>query len=451
MKRFDYDLFVIGAGSGGVAASRRAAALGARVAIAEASRVGGTCVIRGCVPKKLLVYASEFSDAFEDAAGFGWTVPEPSFAWSGLIAAKNREIDRLNGIYLRMLAGSGVALLEGKAALLDRHTIAIGGRQVSAENILIATGGHAVRPDIPGADLAITSNEALDLAVLPKRVLVVGGGYIACEFAGIFNGVGAKVIQIYRGEQILRGFDRECRDFLADELVRRGIDLRTRCDIAGIERRAGALRATLKDGTGLDVDAVLMATGRRPNTQGLGLDAAGVKLGAKGEVVVDAFSRSNVQNIHAIGDVTDRMNLTPVAINEGRAFAETVFARNPRRIDYRFVPRAVFSQPPLTSVGLSEEEARAAEHEIDLYKAAFRPMKHTLSGRETRSLMKLVVDAKTDVVLGVHMVGADAPEIVQSLAVALVCGATKAQFDATVALHPTAAEEFVTMREKWKP
>jgi glutathione reductase (NADPH) len=451
MARYDYDLFVIGAGSGGVAASRRAAAHGAKAGIAEDSRVGGTCVIRGCVPKKLLTYAAHYAADFEDAAAYGWSVGRAEFDWPTLIANKDKEIDRLNGIYIRMLKTAGVALHEARATMIDAHTLEVGGKRVTAETILIATGARPVKPPIPGADLAITSNEAFQLPALPKHVVMVGGGYIAVEFAGIFAGLGAKVTQLYRGEQILRGFDRDIRDTLAEEMRRTGIDLRVKTDVTRIEKKDCALSLALTTGDGLDADCVMMATGRKPNTAQIGLEAAGVALGAEGAVAVDDWSRTSVANVYAIGDVTNRMALTPVAINEGRAFADTLYGKTPRKMSYETVPTAVFSNPPVGTVGSTEEAARRRYGAVDVYKANFRPMKHTLTGRQEKTMMKLVVDPKTDKVLGAHMVGADAPEIIQGVAIGLVCGATKAQFDATVAIHPSAAEEFVTMREKWTP
>jgi glutathione reductase (NADPH) len=447
MERYDYDLFVIGGGSGGVRAGRVAAAHGARVAVAEEYRYGGTCVIRGCIPKKLFVYASHFREDFEDAAAYGWRLgDEPRFDWAALVANKDREIERLSGLYRKALAGVGATVLDGRAVLADPHTIDLGGRRITAGTILIATGGRPQRPDDPGADLAITSNEAFHLDRLPGRVLVVGGGYIAVEFAGIFNGLGAKTVLAYRGEQILRGFDDDVRHFLAGELRKKGIDIRLRTTVRRLAREAGAIAAELSDGTRPLVDQVLYAVGRVPNTAGLGLEAAGVALDDKGAVVVDGDSRSSVPHIYAVGDVTNRINLTPVAIREGHAFADSVFGKRPWRMDHASVPSAVFSQPPVGTVGLTEAEARARHGSVDIYKTSFRPLKHTLTGRDERTLIKLVVDRASQRVLGAHMVGADAPEIIQAVAIAVKMGATKAQFDATVALHPTAAEEFVTLR-----
>ncbi len=446
MASYDYDLFVIGAGSGGVRAARLSAGYGARVAVAEDYRVGGTCVIRGCVPKKLLVYAAHVREEVEDAAGYGWTIPEARFDWPTLIAHKDHEIARLEGIYRRILEGANVALMEGRARLLDPHTVEIAGRRVSADKILIATGAHPVR--LPGYDSenSITSDEAFQLERLPERIAVVGGGYIAVEFAGIFNGLGSQVHLLYRGEQVLRGFDDDLRHALATELRRKGIDLRLHCVVHHIERAGAAWRLSFGDGSMLEVDRVMAATGRRPSTLDLGLDAAGVACTHHGAVAVDAYSQTSRDNIYAIGDVTDRLNLTPVAIREAVAFADTVFGGNPWAMDHDGVASAVFSQPPIGTVGLSEAEARRRIGDIDIYKASFRPMKHTLSGREERTLMKLVVERAGPRVLGAHMLGPDAPEIIQSLAVAVKMGATKQQFDEAVAVHPTAAEEFVTMR-----
>jgi glutathione reductase (NADPH) len=446
MARYAYDLFVIGAGSGGVRAARMSASYGARVAIAEEYRVGGTCVIRGCVPKKLLVYASHVREEVEDAAGYGWTIPEARFDWPTLIAHKDREITRLEGIYRKLLDSAKVALIEGRARLLDPHTVEIDGRRITADKILIATGAHPVR--LPGYDSAnsITSNEAFHLEHLPESIAIVGGGYIAVEFAGIFHGLGSRVSLLYRGEQILRGFDDDLRYGLAAEFSAKGIDLRLHSTVHAIEPEGRAWRVILGDGKSLVVDKVMAATGRRPNTQDLGAEAAGVALAQHGAVKVDVYSRTSRGNIYAIGDVTDRLNLTPVAIREGAAFADTVFGNRSWAMDHEGVASAVFSQPPIGTVGLTEAAARQRYGEIDVYKASFRPMKHTLSGRAERSLMKLVVDRASQRVLGAHMLGPDAPEIIQALAIAVKMGATKQQFDAAVAVHPTAAEEFVTMR-----
>ncbi len=451
MPSYDYDLFVIGGGSGGVRAARISGGHGARVACAEEYRYGGTCVIRGCIPKKLLIYAAHFSHDFEDAAAYGWNVPEPTFDWSRLIAAKDKEIDRLNAIYERLLDGAGVKAYHGRATILDGNTIEVDGERVTAEKILIACGGTPSLPVLPGIEHAITSNEALNLTRLPERIVIVGGGYIAVEFANIFHGLGAKVTELYRGEQILRGFDDDVRNALAEEIAKQGIDLRVGVNVTAIEKRGEALVLSLTDGTTLECDEVMYATGRHPNTDGLGLDTVGVELAANGAIKVDDFSRTNVDNIFAIGDVTDRINLTPVAIMEGHAFADTVFGGAPRKPDHSDVASAVFSQPPIGTVGLTEPQARERHGEVDIYRARFRPLKHTLTGREETTLVKLIVEPESERVVGVHMMGADAPEIVQLAGVALKCNATKAQFDATVGIHPTSAEEFVTLREKVAP
>ncbi len=448
MPRYDFDLITIGAGSGGVRASRIAAGYGARVAVVEERYLGGTCVNVGCIPKKLLVYASEFGAAFEEAAGFGWTVTPDGFDWGRLIANKNREIQRLNGVYGELLTGSGVRIINGRATLIDAHTVAVGEQRVSAEYILIATGSWPAVPPIAGAEHAITSNEAFFLNGLPESVILVGGGYIASEFAGIFHGLGVHVTQLYRGALFLRGFDHDVRAFLADEMRKRGIDLRFNTDVTAIERAGAGVRATLTNGSALSSAMIMYATGRAPNTRGIGLVEAGVKLDAEGGVVVDAYACSSQPNIYAVGDCTNRLMLTPVAIAEGQAVAETLFNHKPTAVDYAMVPSAVFSQPSIGTVGLTEEEARTRLGEIDVYKSNFRPLRHTISGRDERAFMKLVVERKTDRVVGCHMVGADAGEIIQGFAVALRCKATKADFDATIAIHPTAAEEFVTMRKK---
>ncbi|MGE3066924.1 MAG: glutathione-disulfide reductase [Hyphomicrobiaceae bacterium] len=447
----EFDLFVIGGGSGGVRAARIAAGHGARVAIAEEYRYGGTCVIRGCVPKKLLVYASRFRDEFEDAAGFGWTVPPTRFDWPTLIANKDKEITRLEGAYRQTLARAGVTMFDGRAVLVDRNTVAVGDKKVRAKTILIATGGYPFKPDIPGAEHAITSNEAFHLRKFPDRIAIVGGGYIAVEFACIFAGLGAAVTLVYRGEQILRGFDSDLRDGVAEDMRARGIDIRLGSDIAAIDADGAGYRIRLRDDTRLEVSQVMYATGRKPTTSGLGLDTVGVRVGSKGEIVVDEDSRSSVPSIYAVGDVTDRVNLTPVAIREGHAFADSVFGGRRWTVNHKIIPTGVFTTPEIGTVGLSEDAARAAGRRIDIYKSRFRPLKATLSGRQERMLLKLVVDAETDAVLGCHVLGADAAEIVQMAAIALGMGATKAQFDATMALHPSAAEEIVTMREKWQP
>lgn len=452
MPNYDYDLFVIGAGSGGVRAARIAANHGAKVAVAEEYRVGGTCVIRGCVPKKLFVYASHFSDDFEDAAGFGWTVGESRFDWKTLVSNKDKEIDRLNGIYIRNLDKAGVEILDSRATLKDAHTVHLEtlGKDVTAERILVAVGATPFLPDIPGIEHAITSNEAFHLETLPKRIVVVGGGYIAVEFAGIFNGLGVETMQLYRGPLFMRGFDDDLRELLAEEMEKKGVDLRMNSDIASIENKDGELHLTLCNGDVIRTDAVMYATGRNPNTKGLGLEEAGVKLGMAGEVVVDDYSKSSVDNIYAVGDVTDRANLTPVAIREGHAFADTVYGGKDVKVDHSIIPTAIFSQPEMGTVGLTEAQARDRYDEVDIYKTAFRALKNTLSGSQERTFMKLVVDAKSDKVVGVHIMGPASGEVIQAVGIAVTLGATKAQFDMTIAVHPTAAEELVTLKEKWQ-
>ncbi|HLH90230.1 MAG TPA: glutathione-disulfide reductase [Xanthobacteraceae bacterium] len=444
----EVDLFVIGAGSGGVRAARIAAGYGAKVAVAEEYRVGGTCVIRGCVPKKLLVYASRFAHEFEDAAGFGWTVPEPSFDWATLIANKDKEIDRLERAYVSNLEKAGATILRTRAVIADPHTVRLAdGETVRAGHILIATGGWpGLGAPIPGREHAITSNEAFHLPTLPKRVLVQGGGYIAVEFACIFAGMGSAVTLVYRGANILRGFDDDVRGHLRAEMERRGIAIVTGETVAAIEPAGSAYSARLSGGKQIEADRVMFATGRMPNVRNLGLEAIGVKLADNGGIAVDAHSRSSVPHIYAVGDVTNRINLTPVAIREGHAFADTVFGKKPTAVDHVNVPTAVFSEPEIGCVGLTETEARERYPRVDIYKATFRPMKATLSGRDTRMLMKLVVDGASDRVLGCHIIGEGAAEMVQVAAIAVKMKATKADFDATVALHPTAAEELVTMR-----
>ncbi len=451
----DYDLFVIGAGSGGVRASRMAAGYGARVAVAEERYLGGTCVNVGCVPKKLLVCASAFADHYREAAGFGWTAGQPAFDWARLIANKDREIERLNGIYRGLLDGAGVELFEGRARLLDPHTVEIDSgsaerRRVRADQILVAVGSWPELPVVPGIEYAITSNEAFGLDRLPERFAVVGGGYIGVEFAGIFAGLGCDVTLIYRGPLFLRGFDEEIRTRLAEEMRSRGIDLRFDCQVTSIEELpAGGcdrLRLHLDDGGAVDCGEVLHATGRRPLVADLGLENCGVALGERGEIRVDEYSRTSVPNIWAIGDVTDRLNLTPAAIHEGMCLARTLFAGRPTPVDHEAVATAVFSQPSLAAVGLTEEAARQQYGEIDVYRSRFRPLKLTLTDNMERTLVKLIVDRRSDRVLGAHMLGADAPEIIQGLAVAVRMGATKGDFDAAMAIHPTSAEEFVTLR-----
>lgn len=447
---FDFDLFVIGAGSGGVRAARIAAGHGAKVAVAEEFRVGGTCVIRGCVPKKLLVYASKFAEEFEDAIGFGWTSEKVSFDWATLIANKDKEIDRLNRAYIRNLESAGAELIEERAALVDRNTIRLAsGRRVTARHILIATGAAPFVPrHLPGHELAITSNEAFQLEKLPTRIFIMGGGYIAVEFAGIFSGLGVEVILACRGDQILRGFDDDIRNHLAAEMKKKGIEIRASADVAGIEKSGTGVRVTLNDGSGYGAGQIMFATGRLPNVVGLGLEDAGVELTPHYAVKVDDYSRTSTENIYAVGDVTNRANLTPVAIREGHAFADTVFGGKDIKVDHTLIPTAVFSQPEIGTVGLTEAAARKAHQAIDIYQTSFKPMKHTLSGRDERTLMKLVVDAETDRVLGCHICGPDAGEMAQLLGISLRLGAKKSDFDATMAVHPTAAEELVTMRTK---
>ncbi|OLU28102.1 glutathione-disulfide reductase [Pseudomonas sp. PA15(2017)] len=445
---YDFDLFVIGAGSGGVRAARFAAGYGARVAVAESRYLGGTCVNVGCVPKKLLVYGAQFADEFEHAEGFGWTPGQASFSWPTLIANKNREIERLNGIYRKLLVGSGVTLVEGHARLLDEHRVEVDGKVYSAERILIATGGWPHVPEIPGHEHAINSNQAFFLEELPRRILVVGGGYIAVEFASIFNGLGAQTSLLYRGDLFLRGFDNSLRTHLHEELGKRGLDVQFNTDIARIDKQAdGSLKATLKDGRTQEADCIFYATGRRPMLDNLGLENTSVSLDDKGYIEVDDGYQTSAPSILAIGDVIGRVQLTPVALAEGMAVARRLFKPEEyRQVDYRMIPTAVFSLPNIGTVGFSEEQAREAGHEVKIFESRFRPMKLTLTESDERTLMKLVVDAKTDRVLGCHMVGPDAGEIVQGLAVALKAGATKQVFDETIGVHPSAAEEFVTLR-----
>jgi glutathione reductase (NADPH) len=445
---YDFDLFTIGAGSGGVRASRIAAGHGARVGVAEEQYLGGTCVNVGCIPKKLLVYASEFSEAFEDAAGFGWNCGRPRFDWRTLLANKDGEIARLNGVYERLLTGAGAQIMRQRAQLLDAHTVAVDGKRLTARYILVATGSWPTMPPIPGVELAISSNEAFHLPGLPASILIVGGGYIGVEFAGILHGLGAHVTQVHRGPLFLRGFDDDLRSALAGEMRKRGIALQFNTLVNGLEPRAGKIVATLSTGEQLIVDLVMFATGRHPNSEGFGLEQAGVAVDSHGAIVVNEYSQTSVSNIYAVGDVTNRKNLTPVAIAEGHAVADLLFGGPNRIVDHDNVPSAVFSQPPIATVGLTEAEARARYGTVEIYKSVFRPLKHTLSGRDERAMMKLVVEPNSGRIVGAHMLGPDAAEIIQGLAIALKCGATKAQFDATIGIHPTAAEEFVTMREK---
>jgi glutathione reductase (NADPH) len=447
MAEYDFDLFVIGAGSGGVRAARIAAGYGARVGICEEYRYGGTCVIRGCVPKKLLVYASHFSEDFEDAAGFGWTIGSAEFSWPALIEAKDKEIARLEQIYINLLEGVGVKHFRARGVFVDSHHVQVGGDTISAEKILVATGGRPWVPEIPGHELAITSNEAFHLEELPRRVAVIGGGYIACEFAGIFNGLGAETIQVYRGDALLRGFDYDVRRVVTEEVGKKGVDVRLETEIESIEKKGETLSLHTVDGNRIEVDQVMYATGRVPNVRDMGLEAAGIELTPHGSIVVDEWSQTSQPNIFAVGDVTHRVNLTPVAIHEGHAFADSQFGGMERPVDHEFVPSAVFSQPPVGSVGLSEDEARQHYGDLEVYRSEFRPLKHTLSGRDEKTMMKLIVARASRRVVAVHIVGDDAPEIVLGFAVAVKSGLTKEQFDATIGIHPTAAEELVTMRQ----
>ncbi len=449
---FDYDLFVIGGGSAGVRAARMAAQRGARVALAEAAQLGGTCVNLGCIPKKLYSYAAHYGEAFEEAAGYGWQVEgHPTLDWATLKSRRAQEISRLNGIYRGLLDKAGVHILQDWAQLTDAHTVQLAGsrQRVSARHILVATGGRPHVPDIPGRELVITSNEMFDLEPFPQRLLVVGGGYIASEFASIFQGLGAQVTQLYRGGQILRGFDAEIASFVAAEMQKKGVQLRLQADITAVRRGHTGLQATLQNGEELEADAVLYATGRVPLVQGLGLEAAGVRLSDKGAIEVDAQYRTSVPSILAAGDVTARVQLTPVALAEAMVIVDTLFGAGTRTLDYDFIPTAVFTHPSIGTVGYTEEAARErfGGDDIRVFRSEFKALRHTLSGSTERTLMKLVVQTSTDRVVGLHMVGAEAGEIVQGFAVALRAGATKAVFDGTIGIHPTAAEEFVTMRE----
>ena len=453
-RTFDYDLFVIGAGSGGVRAARMAAMAGARVGIAEEHRVGGTCVVRGCIPKKFMVYASEFSQSFKVAEAYGWSKSTATFDWDRFLEAKDIEIARLSGVYVTGLQNAGADLVHARAELHDPHTVKLDDRDnaYSAEKVLVATGAlPSVPAGIPGIELAITSNEAFHLPKLPKSILIVGGGYIAVEFAGIFNGLGVKTTLMYRGANILRGFDNDVRAHLTTEIERRGITVILGCEHLSLEKTATGIKSCLATGHDVETEVVMYATGRDPYTAGLGLQSAGVAIDQKGAVVVDAYSKTNVDNIWAVGDVTDRINLTPVAIREGAAFAETEFRGRPTSFDHEAVASAVFSQPPIGAVGLSEADARHKYGKVDIYRSVFRPMKVTFYGGEERMLMKLVVDAASGRIVGCHIVGPDAPEMIQMAAIAIKMGVTKSQWDETCAVHPTAAEELVTMREKYVP
>ena len=448
MAQYDLDLFTLGGGSGGVRAARMSANFGARVAIAESGRFGGTCVNVGCIPKKLFSYAAHFREDFEIATSFGWSCAAHGFEWKTLVANKDREIARLNGVYERLLVNAGVEILRGRATLRDAHTVAVNGRTYRARHILVATGSSPHRLAIPGGDLTITSDDAFHLEHLPRRALVLGGGYIAAEFASIFAGLGVETTLAYRGRRLLRWFDAELGERLAIEMGRKGVAIRFGAAPVKIEQLAGgALETWFADGSSGQADLVLNATGRGPNTRGIGLEATGVEFDGDGAVVVDAYLKSSVESIYAIGDATHRLNLTPVATAEGMAFAKTLFGGEPTAMDYDNVPTAVFSNPNLATVGLSEDKARGLGRRVDVYKASFRALKHSLSASEEQTFMKLVVDAETGRVLGAHMLGPDAGEIIQGVAIAVKLGATKAQFDATLGIHPTAAEEFVTMRE----
>ena len=454
MPTFDFDLFVIGGGSGGVRAARMAAQTGARVALAEAAELGGTCVNVGCIPKKLYSYAAGYAESFEEAAGYGWKLPEaPQFDWAHLKAQRAKEIARLNGIYASLLKNAGVTLVTGWAQLVDPHTVEVDGKRHTARHLLVATGGTPFVPDIQGREHVVTSDAMFDLDPFPKRLLVVGGGYIACEFASIFNGLGAKVTQLHRRAHLLTGFDDDVRQFLANEMGKAGVDVRLNCDVASVTRGTGGaggtggLTVTLARGQQIEADTVLFATGRVPNTQGLGLEAAGVALDERGAIAVDAHYRSSVPSIYAVGDVSTRVQLTPVALAEAMVVVDELFGKGKRRLDYEFIPTAVFTHPNIGTCGYTELDARAKFGEVTVFSSEFKSLRHTLSGRSERTFMKLVVDKATDRVVGLHMVGADAGEVVQGFAVAMRAGATKAIFDSTVGIHPTAAEEFVTMRE----
>ncbi|MGQ3487733.1 glutathione-disulfide reductase [Roseovarius pacificus] len=444
---FDYDLFVIGGGSGGVRAARVAAQGGARVALAEEDRYGGTCVQRGCVPKKLMVFASEYPGHMEDAQAYGWTVHAGGFDWPTFRGKLHAELDRLEGVYRNILGNAGVQTYDARATVADAHTVALStGEHFTAKHILVATGGWPVKPDLPGAEEALTSNEIFHLEDLPRSILIIGGGYIASEFACILNGLGVQVTQYYRGAQILRGFDEEARGLIADEMMRNGVDLHLGCNIVEMEKRDGGFRVKATNGNERMFDQVMFATGRSPNTAGLGLEEAGVELGRNGEIVVDDYSQTSVPSIYAIGDVTDRVNLTPVAIREGMAFVDTVFNGNPTPVDHALIPTAIFTQPEFGTIGLSEEEARDQEP-VDIYATSFKPMQQSFAGRADRVLMKLIVSKETRKVLGCHIVAPGAGEMIQLAGIAVKMGATKEDFDRTVAVHPTMSEELVTMRE----
>ncbi|MEE2760233.1 MAG: glutathione-disulfide reductase [Pseudomonadota bacterium] len=448
LPKYDYDMITIGAGSGGVRASRLAGGYGARSAVVESDRVGGTCVLRGCIPKKLLVYGAHYADHMEDAANYGWTITGAQHDWRVLIDNKNAELSRLNNIYLRILRDNNVALHEGRGVIVDPHTVEVSGKHITSKNILIAAGGKPSMPDIPGIKHVLSSNEALELPERPERMVIVGGGYIAVEFAGVFASLGTHVTEIVRADTVLRGFDEDIRVSLDEELVKRGVNIMSECVVESIEKDGDTHFLQLQNGENIETDCIIYATGRAPNTKGLGLEEAGVHLKENGAISVDEWNRTNVPNIYAVGDITDRVQLTPVAIQEGRAVSETLFNNNPVTVDYTNIATAVFSTPPVSTVGLTEVQAREQGFKVDVYDTRFRPLVHTLSGREEHTYMKLVVDASTNRVLGAHMLGMDAPEIIQGIAVALKCNATKSQFDATMGIHPSAAEEFVTMTTK---
>ena len=451
MSDYDYDLITIGGGSGGVRASRFAAQRhGKKVAVIENMRIGGTCVMRGCVPKKLLVYAAHFAHDFEDAEGYGWQLGDNTHDWPTLIAKKDAELNRLEDIYHRLLREAGVDEITGTGKVTGPHSVEVNGKTLTAEHILVATGGWPHLPDLPGIEHAITSNEALDLPDLPKHVVIVGGGYIAVEFAGIFHALGAEVHIIIRADNILRGFDQTMRDALRVELENQGIKVHSECTVRSIEKTKSGYSLRLDQVDMMETDLVMYATGRKPNTVNIGLEDVGVEMDKNGAIIVDEYSKTSVDSIYSIGDVTDRVQLTPVALAEGMALVRTLYEGKPTSMSYENIPSAVFSTPPIGSVGLTEEDARR-DHDIEIYQSSFKPMKHTLSGRNERSVMKLIVDKATDKILGAHMMGLDAPEILQGIGIAVKAGATKADFDATIGIHPTAGEEFVTMREPLRP
>ena len=448
MSNYDYDLVTVGAGSGGVRASRLAGGYGARVAVCEEDRVGGTCVLRGCIPKKLLIYAAHYADHIEDAQNYGWKIGGADHDWGKLIKNKNTELDRLNDIYLNILENNNVDLKEGRGIIVDEHTVEVEGHQITTENILIAVGGWPAMPNIPGIEYAISSNEALELPFLPKSMVIVGGGYIAVEFAGIFSGLGVEVTEIIRADKILRGFDIDMRTSLSEEMAKRGIKIKSGTEVQSIKKDKDILALQLNNGKSIETECVMYATGRNANTKGLGLELAGVELRDNGSIKVDDHNQTSQPNIYAVGDVTDRIQLTPVAIQEGHAVADMLFRDDGRITDYNNVPSAVFSTPPIATVGLTEEEAISQYGKVDIYYSNFKPLVHTISGRNEKSVMKLIVEPNSDLVVGCHMMGADAPEIIQGIAIAIKCGATKSQFDATTGIHPSSAEEFVTMRSK---